>query len=390
MAKRSRPRVAIFGGGMIAEVHRRSALLAGAEIVGVLDQSPAASAKLAARWNVAKAYADAAQAISDGIDVLHICTPNATHAEYARMALEAGLNVICEKPLAVTAREASELAELAAASGVVAAVPFIYRFHPLVREIRARRVAGDFGQWWLLHGSYLQDWLASPAASSWRVDPVAGGPSRAFADIGSHWCDLVEWVSGERIAELVADTATAIPRRQPASGPTFSNGTAASPEAPDAPDAMVEVKTEDIVTVGFRTGAGTPGSLTVSQVSAGRKNRLWFELDGQNGSAVFDQENPETVWLGGEDESRLLVRDPGHGAPDARRVTTLPAGHVQGWAACFETFITDVYASLDGELTDGVPTFADGARAVRIVEAVLDSAKARRWVRVADPELEGA
>jgi predicted dehydrogenase len=372
--------VAIFGGGMIANVHRRSALLAGAQLVAVLDRSPSDSARLAELWGVDQVYTDADQVLASGIDVLHVCTPNATHAGYAKKALAAGVHVICEKPLAVTSREADQLTELASARGLVAAVPFVYRFHPLVREIRARRMAGSFGPWWLIHGSYLQDWLASPSASNWRVDPAEAGASRAFADIGSHWCDLVEWVAGERIVELVADTATAIPRRPATSGPTFSNSLT-SASAP-----LAEVKTEDIVNMAFRTASGVPGSLTVSQVSPGRKNRLWFELDGATGSAVFDQENPETIWLGQEAESRLLTRDPGHGSPEARRLSALPSGHVQGWAACFESFVADVYATVRGEQVEGLPTFADGARAARIVDAVLKSAQERAWVKVAGSE----
>jgi predicted dehydrogenase len=227
----------------------------------------------------------------------------------------------------------------------------------------------------LIHGSYLQDWLLSAETSSWRVDPALGGASRAFADIGSHWCDLVEWVSGERIAEVIADTGIAIPERPAVAGPTFSRSADAVTRVP--------VQTEDIANILFRTESGVPGTLTVSQVSAGRKNRLWFELDCATGSAVFDQENPESVWLGGEGESRILTRDPGSMSADARRVTLTPAGHVQGWEACFESFVSDVYSAIRGDHPEGMPTFADGARSLRLVEAVLASARARQWTAVA-------
>lgn len=365
-------RVVIVGGGMIGDVHRRAALLNGACVVGVVEQDNARARATAERWGVPSHFDSVQDALATQPDVIHICTPNATHAAFVRLALEAGVHVVCEKPLCLDAAEGAELVELAQERGLVAVVPYTYRYHPMVREIRQRRIAGEFGRLHLVHGSYLQDWLLSPESSSWRVDPELGGASRAFADIGSHWCDLVEWVSGERIAELAADTAVAIPERPSQSRPTFSRD-----DVSDSP--RVKVQTEDIATVLFRTESGVPGTFTVSQVSAGRKNRLWFELDGGVGSAVFDQENPETAWLGGEAESRILNRDPGFGSADARRVTLTPAGHVQGWEACFENFVSDVYAAIGGESPEGLPTFADGARSLRLVEAVLESAKSRQW-----------
>lgn len=373
-----RLRVAILGGGMIAGVHRRSAILAGAEITGVLDRSRDTTRALADRWGVSYGFDSIDDVLDSGVDVVHVCTPNATHATYARAALEAGVNVICEKPLGITVGEADELTALAGRSGLVAAVPFVYRFHPLIREIRARRLAGEFGSWHLLHGSYLQDWLLSPSASSWRVSSEIGGASRAFADIGSHWCDLVEWVSGERISELIADMSIAIPARAASLGPTFS--TQSSGAAGDV--TTHPVTTEDIATVLLRTRSGVPGTLTISQVSAGRKNRLWFELDGSDASAVFDQENPESIWLGGERSSQVILRDPASGSPEQRRLSQLPAGHPQGWAHCFDNFIADAYAAVHGEARDGLPTFADGARAMHLVDAVLRSTRTRAWQKV--------
>jgi len=368
-------RAIIVGSGLIGNVHRRAALLNGADVVGVVERDLALAETAATRWGVASYYDSVQEALSLRPDVVHICTPNVTHAPFVRCALEAGVNVICEKPLCLDAEEGAQLVTIARAQDLVAAVPYTYRYHPLVREIRQRRLAGEFGKVHLVHGSYLQDWLLAPEASSWRVDPQLGGASRAFADIGSHWCDLVEWVSGETIAEVVADTRIAIAERPSQTGPTFSHSA-------DGGASLVAVRTEDIVNVLFRTESGVPGAFTASQVSAGRKNRLWFELDCASGSAVFDQENPESVWLGGERESRILNRDPGTGSPDAVRVTLTPAGHVQGWEACFENFVKDVYAAIRGEVPEGLPTFSDGARSLRLVEAVLASAKSRQWTAV--------
>ncbi|SDW03684.1 Predicted dehydrogenase [Saccharopolyspora shandongensis] len=367
--------VAILGAGMIGDVHRRAAILEGAEVVGVLASSPQRSQQVAAGWGVA-AYQDLAEVLADDrVDVVHVCTPNATHAPFAEAALRAGKHVICEKPLGISTAEAERMTAAAAESGLVAAVPFVYRYHPVVREIRARRQAGEFGAWNLLHGSYLQDWMLSPDASSWRVDPGLGGPSRAFADIGSHWCDLVQWVSGETFTDVLAELSIVVPTRPAAAGPTFAGPTEVAGD-------RVEVSTEDSAALLLRTAAGVLGSATISQVAAGRKNRLWFELDGALGSAVFDQEEPERIWLGGADGNRILVRDPEHGSPEQRRLSKLPAGHAQGYAQCFEAFVADTYAAIDGGSPEGLPTFEDGLRSARLVDAVLRSARNRSWTKV--------
>jgi predicted dehydrogenase len=363
-------RVAILGTGMIGAVHRRAALLAGAEIVGVLASTPDRSDRIATAWGTAPIRSlrdlDALEA-----DVVHVCSPNALHVEHTRAALDGGAHVICEKPLSVASDQAAALADHAAALGRVATVPLVYRFHPLVREIRARALAGGFGAWQLLHGSYLQDWLLPSGATNWRVDAAQGGPSRTFADIGSHWCDLMEFVTGERIETVICEMTTTIPER-----PVPSGGAHAGER--------MRVDTEDAAAVLFRTRSGVLGSVTVSQVSAGRKNRLWFEFDGAEKSAVFDQENPETAWLGSEASDEIIRRTAGHGAPDARRLSTLPAGHPQGYAQCFEAFVDDTYAAVRGEHRDGLPTFADGVRSARIVDAVVESARTGTRVAVVD------
>ena len=366
-------RVAILGTGMIGEVHRRASLLAGAELVGAMASTPKRSAEVAREWNT-HPILSANELAALQPDVVHVCTPNAFHSEHVEAAIDAGAHVICEKPLATSSAEADRLTRLAAAAGRIAAVPFVYRYHPLVREIRARAAAGEFGRWQLLHGSYLQDWLLSPSATSWRVDSKVGGPSRAFADIGSHWCDLMEFVTGERIASVFAAMSTTVPTRPATSTATFGGGKSDGPH--------VDVDTEDAATVVFRTAAGVTGSVVISQVSAGRKNRLWFEFDGAERSAVFDQENPESVWLGSEASAEILQRDPGRGSSEQRRLSALPAGHAQGYAQCFENFVADTFATVRGETREGLPRFADGARSNHIVDAVIESDRAGRWVEV--------
>ncbi|HYQ24507.1 Gfo/Idh/MocA family oxidoreductase [Stenotrophomonas sp.] len=365
--------IAIVGTGMIAAVHRRAAVLAGAEVRGVAASSPQRAQEVARAWNVPHAYPDIEALIADPqVQVVHICTPNHLHRPMAQAALEAGKHVICEKPLATTLDDAQALASLAASSGLVATVPFVYRYHPVVREARARIAAGDLGPLHLIHGSYLQDWLLDPASNNWRVDPVLGGTSRVFADIGSHWCDLVEWVSGERFAEVSAAFATVIAERSAEGAQSFS--------APAAGGATQAVSSEDVAMAMFRTGAGTLASLTVSQVSAGRHNRLWFEIDGAKASVAFNQEDPERLWIGRPDQrEESFVRGPGAGSAEQRRLSTLPPGHAQGYAQCFEAFVADTYRAIDGETPQGLPTFEDGARSARIVDRVIASARSRAW-----------
>jgi predicted dehydrogenase len=362
-------RSGIIGTGFMGSVHAAAVRAAGGTVTRVAGRNQAAAAQALARLGGVEA-AESPKALieSDDVDVVHICTPNATHAELAGLAIAAGKSVICEKPLATSVLDAAILREEAERAGVVHAVPFIYRFYPAVREARARLQAGEAGPLWLLHGSYLQDWLADSRATNWRVDPTLGGGSRAFGDIGVHWCDLMEFVTGHRIERLVAQTARAFPER-PQTGPD-SAGTAT-------------VGTEDGATVLFETDKGAIGSLLVSQVSPGRKNRLWFSFEGPDASFSFNQEKPDTLWVGGNTVSRTVTSGSDSLATEAgRRYASLPAGHPQGYQDSFNAFVADVYAAVRGGSPDGLPDFRDGLRAARITDAVLESAATGRWVDV--------
>ncbi len=373
-------RVAILGAGMIGEVHRRAAILAGATVAGVMASTPERSRQVADDWGVEQAFPDLDAVADSDVEVVHLCTPNASHVPYAVALMQAGKHVICEKPLGVGVEDAQQAADVAAQTQVVNTMPFVYRFHPMVRELRARVQDDAFGSVNLIHGSYLQDWLLDPQSTSWRVDPAAGGPSRAFGDIGSHWCDLAEWVTGQRIDSLVSTTSVSIPKRPATTTRAFS-GTSGSAED------LVEVTTEDSAVIVFRTAEDVAGSAVISQLSAGRKNRLWIEVDGMRQSGVFDQELPERLWIGAEESTTLLVRDPNHGSAEQRRLAILPAGHAQGYADCFDSFVADSYAAVaarrdGGDPPDGLPTFADGLRAAQICDAMLRSAASRQWESV--------
>jgi predicted dehydrogenase len=374
-------RSAIIGGGMIANVHHRAIAAAGGVTVGVLGSSPARSAIVAAQWGT-KSYASFADLLSDEVDVVHICTPNATHAAYAFGAIEAGMHVVCEKPIATSYADASRMASLASRKGVVATVPFVYRYHPVIHELRERRLAGEFGKWLALHGSYLQDWMLDPTTGNWRVNAADGGGSRAFGDIGSHWCDLVEFVSGAKFERLVASTKVAVPTRPAHSKESFR---LADVHEHGEPGELLEVTTEDIAAVILQTTSGAIGNVVVSQVAGGRRNRLWFELDGERESAVFDQENPETAWLGSPASVTRIARGAGPMSPQQARLSFLPGGHVQGYQDCFNAFVADTFAAIRGDVVAGLPTFADGLRAAHITHAVLESAATGQWVEITEP-----
>lgn len=357
-------RSGIIGTGFIGEVHARAVRAAGGVVAGAAAETHELAINGAAKVGAAWAAESAAALIeSDDIDVVHVCTPNAHHLAIAELAVKAGKAVICEKPLALSGQDAQHLADLAASNHVVTGVPFVYRFYPSVREARSRISAGDAGHLRVLHGSYLQDWLSSPLDGNWRIDPSIGGPSRAFADIGVHWCDLMEFTTGHRILRLAARLVTAFPQRgahQP-----------------------FDVTTEDAATVIFETDRGAIGSVVVSQVSPGRKNRLWFEFDGADASYSFDQELPDSLWIGGRVGNETMMRSPETMSIEAARYCVLPAGHPQGYQDCFNAFVSDMYAAVRGDAgAEGMATFSDGLRAARLTDAVLASAATDKWVEV--------
>jgi predicted dehydrogenase len=349
----------------MGSVHAHAVRAAGGDLIAVAGRTQA-SAEAAASALGARFAAESPEALiaRADVDVIHICTPNATHADLARKAIAAGKAVICEKPLATSVDDALELQALADQAGVVTGVPFVYRFYPAVREARDRIGRGDAGNLWLLHGSYLQDWLAGAESTNWRVDSTIGGASRAFGDIGVHWCDLMEFTTGHRITRLVAKTSRAYDQRE--TGGQLSS-----------------VATEDGATLLFETDKGATGSLVVSQVSPGRKNRLWFSFDGTEASFSFNQEQPDTLHVGRIDSrSEIPVGPQTLTTPGGRRYAKLPPGHPQGYQDSFNAFVADVYAAVHGQEPAGLPTFRDGLRAALLTEAVVASAAQQRWVDV--------
>ncbi len=373
-------RIAIAGTGFIGAVHARSARLAGARLVGVSASTPERSDAAARALGAERAFESSEVLVeSADVDVVHICTPNHLHLPLAEAALAAGKHVICEKPLATDLAGAKQLVDAAAAAGTAAAVPFVYRYYPTVREARDRVRTGATGPVRLVHGTYLQDWLTDPEDDNWRVDAALGGASRAFGDIGSHWCDLAEFITGQRITRLSARTLTAVPER------LHAEHTVAFARANGAGEKRA-VDTEDAAVVQFETDGGAVGSTVISQISPGRKNRIWIEVDGAQEAVRFSQEEPETLWSGRRSGATLVPRDLAGMGPDATRLSFLPAGHPQGYADCFDAFVAEAHAAARGEApAEGMPLFADGLRSAQIVDAVMTSAREQRWVDVPSP-----
>lgn len=376
-------RAAILGMGYIGVSHidavRR---LAGVELVCVADTNyPLAQAK-AALMGVPKCYRSIDEVIADpDIDVIHNCTPNHLHTEINQAVLRAGKHLFTEKPLATTYAEAKALLATAMEHPQAAAgVNFTYRMNPLVQEMRARVARGDLGALYAVTGCYLQDWLLYDTDYSWRLEPEAAGPSCCLADIGSHWMDLVQHVSGHRIVEVMADTRTTIPvRKKPtAQTETFSSG------APDAYEA-VPVANEDYASVLFHMDSGTAGAFTVSEVSAGHGCYFQVEFGGAKESFRWNQEENDRLWIGRRDaDNSLLLRDPNCLTPEARAHTSLAKGHPEGWNDAFlgniRAFYRYVQAGLQG--SRDFATLEEAAYIVRLTEACIRSAKARAWVNV--------
>ena len=349
----------VIGFGFIGEVHVRAIRAAGGIATSVSAKTLEEATSAANKMGIAKAVSIDEMLNDPEIDVIHICTPNVFHADLAERAILAGKHVICEKPLATSAAEAQYLYELASSRKIVATVPFVYRYHPSVREARSR-ISNLKESLNLFHGFYLQDWLSRETTVNWRLDSAIGGPSRAFGDIGVHWCDLLEFVTGHRITHLNAQLMKVFEQRGD----------------------KIKIDTEDGATMIFRTDKGAQGSLVLSQVSAGRKNKLWFSFESPTESYVFDQENPDSLWIGGLASNQTVMRGVLEESSDAKSYSILPAGHPQGYQDCFNAFVSDTYRNVAGQKIEGVPSFEDGLRAAKITEAVLASANTDKWVEI--------
>lgn len=378
-----RVRTAVIGTGFVGPHHVDAVRRTGFADVDVLVGSdPDRTARRAQQLGVARWSTDVDALLSDArIDVVHVCTPNNTHVPLGRAVLEAGKHLVLEKPIALDSAGANQLVEVAAGAGRHAMVALTYRGYPMVRRARTAVEDGELGKIRLVHGGYLQDWLADAGDYNWRIDPEVGGQSRAVADIGTHWFDTAEFVTGLRVEAVLADFATFMPTRMRAAGASAAFST------PEGPMESVRVESEDAATILLRFAGGVRGSCVVSQVSTGRKNALSLHVDGASRSLTWEQEVPERLWVRERGEARLLVRDPGSAQADSG-IPSLPAGHPEGWGEALRDLLRPFYASVAGEsppTADGVayPTLRAGARSIAFVEAAVASSASGAWVSLA-------
>lgn len=357
------------------------------DVVAVAGSSEGSARAKAEALGVPKAYGSYEQLIADpAVHVVHNTTPNALHGPVILAALKHGKHVISDKPLATSAGEARRLRDAAHEAGVVHAVTFNYRGNPLVQQAREMVAGGALGPVHFVHGAYLQDWLLESTDYSWRLDPELGGPSSAVADIGSHWCDLVQHVTGQRIVEVLADLTTVIDTRFRSQAPTeaFAQASTGTREA-------VKISSEDLATVLVRFEGGARGNVSVGQVCAGHKNDLWFEVNGRRASLAWQQERQNELWIGRRDAANAtLAKDPALLGPSARAYTHLPGGHQEAWSDAFCNVMRDIYTFIAEGKKPGDPrppafaTFDDGYDAACVVDAILEShRRGAVWTKVA-------
>jgi predicted dehydrogenase len=379
-----KPNAAVIGLGFVGRAHVESLRRLGISVRGALGSSRETTTVACKSLGLEHAYASLEEIAADkSVEVVHLCTPNYLHFEEAGKLLRAGKHVLCEKPLTMDSRESEVLVAVAKETGKVGGVAYNLRYYPLCHEARALLEKGAIGQPKLVHGSFLQDWLLYPGDWNWRLDPKLGGQLRAVSDIGTHWLDLVTWIIGRKVTELCADLATVVPVRQRPRGrvETFQKADSTNVDS-------IPITTDDYASVLFHLEGDLRGVMTVSQVSAGRKTRLWFEIDGTEGSLSWNSEEPSTLWIGRRDRaSEALPKDPSLMSPQTRKYAAYPGGHVEGYPDTFVQLFRDFYEYLEaGDLNAPrtFPTFETGHEEMLLCEAIEKSGQARAWVSVAE------
>jgi len=378
-------KVGLIGTGYIGLVHlemlRR---LVGVEVLAVADKNRELASRAAEKLNIPRVYAGAEELIADReIDVIHNCAPNYVHFDINRNAILAGKEVLSEKPLSLNSRESAELVELAKKHNTLTAINFCYRYYPVVQEAAARARRGDLGEVRAFLGHFLQDWLFFDTDYSWRLDPAIAGGANVIADLGSHWCDLVQFITGRKIAEVMAELHTCLPRRRkPTTGPlSFS-----SEKAADYED--VEVKLEDYAALFIRLDNGARGNFTTCQVAAGRKVDIELQVFGSKESYAWSHVHPNALWIGHRDRGNEIFYESSQlQAEETRKYAALPTGHPMGYHDAIYNLFRDYYAALAAK-RDGrpyavrFPDFETGHEEMCVIDAAVESNKLGRWVKV--------
>ncbi len=373
-------KIAILGTGFMGRVHLEAIRRLGyVEATTIVASSQDKAQQFADEWGMPNATADYHTVLSDpAIQVVHVCAPNELHFRMVTDSLKAGKHVVCEKPLANTVEEGETLVRHAATTGLANCCFFNVRSYPHVRHMRSLVQQGKLGELWALQGTYSQDWLFHDTDWNWRIE---SGASRSFADIGSHWCDLAEFITGRRIASVCADLHTVHTTRKKPKGSieTFAGKTQKVQDYTEVP-----IKSEDFASLIFRMDNGAHGAMTVSQISAGRKNRVFIELFGSKCGMAWNAEQPDQLWIGERDEpNRIVVKDPAMMEPGIREFADQPGGHSEGFDDTFKQTARQFYKTVqDRNAEINYPTFADGLRQMKVLDAVLKSSHTRAWVDV--------
>jgi len=381
---------AVIGSGFIGTVHIEALRRIGVQVRGLLGSSPERGSQRAERLGLDRAYASLDELLEDErVRAVHVTSPNHLHYDQVRQIIAAGRHVICEKPLAMTSGESADLVRLADASGRVCAINFNIRFYPLNQHLRDVVAEGGLGNVRLITGHYFQDWLLLESDWNWRLEPERGGSLRAVGDIGSHWLDLTGFVSGLQVSEVMAELATFIRVRQQPAGPVETFSTERAEET-----VAREIKTEDVAAILLRYDNGARGVVAISQLSAGRKNSLQYEIDGSSAAAAWDSEQPDQLWIGHRERpNELLIRNPALMGEHGRLASALPGGHVEGFADTFAAHFRAVYADIaaGGMSRQAMyATFADGHAEMLVGDAVAESARSGRWTTVQRSPAEAA
>jgi predicted dehydrogenase len=373
----------VVGIGFIGVAHVEALRRLGVEVGGVVGSTPERARAKAEAAGLPPVY-DSVEALAEdpSIDVVHITSPNYAHADQVRICLAAGKHVVCEKPLALGAKDTTDLVARAEESGLVNAVCFNSRFYPLNHQAMAMVVAGEIGEVRLITGSYHQDWLLRDTDWNWRLQPEEAGELRAVADIGSHWLDLTRFISGKRVEAVMADLHTLVPIRRHPPGPveTFA--------AVDPDQELIEevMASDDAAGILLRYEGGARGAVTISQVSAGRRNSLAYEVAGSDSALSWTSERPDDLWIGHRGRpNEVLHRDPALAGPEAAALIAYPGGHLEGFPDTFRAMFSRVYIDvMDGgpAPSPAYPTFGDGHDAVLVTDAVARSNIEQRWVTV--------
>lgn len=380
----SKIKVGVVGTGFIGPAHIEALRrLPNVEVTALCEVNIELATAKAAQLGIERPCTFEQLLAMDDIACVHVCTPNFLHYSQSKAALLAGKHVVCEKPLSKDLHEAEELVALAKETGLVNAVHFNLRYYPLVRQMKTMREQGDLGDVYSIMGSYLQDWLFYNTDYNWRLEPDKSGDSRAIADIGSHLMDVIEYITGLKTVEVMADFNTIHKtRKKPLKPVETYSGKMLQPE--DYAD--VPITTEDHANVLLRLDNGNRGSVTVSQVAAGRKNQLKLEISGSKQTLAWNSEAPNELWIGHRDRSNeLLMRDPSLAYPAARDIMSFPGGHNEGFPDTSKQLFKEVYAAVTaGKQPENptFPTFADGYRELLICEKILESHRKQAWVRV--------